>query len=453
MPLFPLSDLLTGIKSLSVKLTGSIPAGSEVIGTVRSLPSGVVRLRPSAVGSWFSVPTAVRYKNTQDRTYMTWTDKLGSIWIGAYDHNRGLFTEAKLADLGQANDHIIPAIVVRSDERLIVFYSNHNSDSLLRYRISANPEDITAFGAEQILATPSGTVTYAQVWRYNRTIAVFYRIMDTDFWYWACRVSTDDGDTWGVERRVFRHPLQFYLKGAQHPEILQRIVFGVTQHPDAAGTGSTYSLYSVRIGLDTGSVFLNAGDAAIGNIFTGTGLPLDITSLKLQWDARLDPDGGKAWIWDVSFIRGTPALPEHNDGWFWLWFAKIVSQTDHRYMLVRDGYPAVQITPAGGTIATSSQPFPQPSYSAGIAAAKVLEQYGTAWLVRKSSTDWILEEWRTPDGGSTWANKALLTDPAFRPLRPVAVVNAHPSLPIVFFRGAYSNYTQFLTDLYAYMPT
>lgn len=400
---------------------------------------GIVSLFDSAGWSWFTVPIALHHQGRSNQTYISWLDREGKVWIGAYDHATSRFTPTVLAPLGEVDDHDVAAILLRADGRLSVFYTKHNRDAFLRYRVSTHPEDSRSWEAEQSLPTPSGTVTYAQVWRWETTVVVFYRILDRDMWYWACRVSKDDGQTWGPEQRVVRHGLQFYIKGTQHPIHRERLVFGVTQHPDRAGDRQTYSLYSMRVDLKTGDVLLDENGARLGNVFDGSQLPVEMTSLKLRWDATKDPDHGKAWIWDVSMDDGMRS---------WLWFAKIVSARDHRYAVVDENGLVYEFARAGGTIDGESEP----SYSGGLTVPKVSEPPGTVWLVRQSSSGcrWTLEEWHTPDGGATWVTRELLRGGESHPLRPVAVVDADPSLPLVFLGGVYKHYTQVLTALYAY---
>src|SRR5690242_1254601 len=72
--------------------------------------------------SWFADPRAVYYAGAHRRTYAGWVGAGGDIRVLAYDHDTHAFATAVLQRSVQADDHANPAMVVRPDRRLEVFY-------------------------------------------------------------------------------------------------------------------------------------------------------------------------------------------------------------------------------------------------------------------------------------------------------------------------------------------
>src|SRR5689334_1300365 len=107
--------------------------------------------------SWFADPRAVYHAGQHKRTYVGWVGTHGDIRVLSYDYGTKTITTALLQNGVQADDHADPAILVRPDGRLQVFYSAHNG-SLMFYRVSTHPEDITSWGPVQFIppSTPGG---------------------------------------------------------------------------------------------------------------------------------------------------------------------------------------------------------------------------------------------------------------------------------------------------------
>jgi hypothetical protein len=108
---------------------------------------------------WFSEPRVIHFSGVHDSTYFGYVTNAGTINAGQYDHETKTLKTFTLGTF-EPDDHNNPAIDVLRDGKIIVFYSRHNLDNSLRYRISSAPEDITTLGAERVLTT-SGLTTYA----------------------------------------------------------------------------------------------------------------------------------------------------------------------------------------------------------------------------------------------------------------------------------------------------
>ena len=62
----------------------------------------------------------------------------------------------------EADDHDLPAFLVRPDDRILAVYSKHGRDKNVRYRITTNPGDTSAWGSELIYYHEPYNVTYSR---------------------------------------------------------------------------------------------------------------------------------------------------------------------------------------------------------------------------------------------------------------------------------------------------
>ena len=94
---------------------------------------------------WFADPRAVRQGDT---TYISYITAIGDIMISAYDHRAGRLATVrlheKLKQMGTTkDDHGNPSMLIRSDGRIMVFYSGHSTPPMY-CRVSKAPLDISA---------------------------------------------------------------------------------------------------------------------------------------------------------------------------------------------------------------------------------------------------------------------------------------------------------------------
>lgn len=276
------------------------------------------------------------------------------------------------------NNHDPASIGFTLDGRVICFYSAHN-DTKLRYRISTNPEDISAFGSELFLTIPTETAYNHQ--HYLSTPGrhyVHYRQALKD----TMARSSADLATWDTAR-------SWVNSGTQRPYTLSvsngidRIdLFFSTGHPN--DTGVISSLYHAYIKIDAAGteVFYKSDGTVIG---AGPATP---TNATLVYDGSVY----EAWNTDIKIgVDGHPRVI----------FTKYVNiNTDHRHMFVRfDGtnwLTPVQITTAGGYL------FSATGWSDGQAifdARNLDVVYATVSVTGKK----VLKEFVTEDNGLTWA--------------------------------------------------
>jgi len=118
--------------------------------------------RASGAWCWFADPRAV---SASGKTWFGYTRQAGIstgngiIGVTELDHTTGLATEYQLktTTVGWADDHTNPTFLIRPDGRLVAFYCEHTSTVGIRYRISVNAHDASAWGAESTILAPSGS--------------------------------------------------------------------------------------------------------------------------------------------------------------------------------------------------------------------------------------------------------------------------------------------------------
>lgn len=102
----------------------------------------------------------------------------GNVEVVEYDMNAG---GASVRTVLHANynsdDHAAPAFLPLPDNRILAVYAKHGNDAYIRYRISTNPNEATAWSTEQIYTAAAG-VTYSNVYRLSAENSGSGRIYD-----------------------------------------------------------------------------------------------------------------------------------------------------------------------------------------------------------------------------------------------------------------------------------
>lgn len=193
-------------------------------------------LRGEFTGSycWFAEPRAISENGT---TWLSYTkispsdQPYGSVCVQQRNHYTGVVTEYLLVTAyNWFDDHANATFLIRPDGRLIAFYCYHGDNTGIAYRISVNPYDASAWGAQVRFnigsAGPWG-LTYpspVMLSSEGNNVYVFYRDGDSNFSYVT---STDmatvaapasDGAaqtaaTWSTLSVVIAKPGDYTIKG------------------------------------------------------------------------------------------------------------------------------------------------------------------------------------------------------------------------------------------------
>lgn len=377
---------------------------------------------------WFNDPRAIYYKGIHEQTYISWVNRSGDIMIGAYDHTTGQYHEKMLFPKLEADDHDNPALFIRNDGRLIVFFSKHTTAPGHRL-ISTNPEDISSWGEDYQYGE---NVTYPYPFQADNQIFVFYRGLN---WHPTLMVSNDNGQS-------FDPPAQIIAGGGARPYIRYcqdktgaiHMAF-TTGHPRDVSTNKIY--YAC---FKNGQFF--KADGTLIKAFTGTASALNIDNNEAE--TVYDASQGKGWIWDIAVDQNNRPV---------MVYAAFPSDTDHRYRYARwtgTQWEQHQITTAGKwfpqTLPGSTES--EPNYSGGITFDS--NDPSVLYLSKQVKSSFEIFRFVTPDQGITWDSTALTWN------TPPSLVNIRPFVPrnhkkgffdLVWLRGSYVHYTNYSTSL------
>ena len=401
------------------------------------LPHELVKRTVVGVGawSWFTNPRAVYHSGTYERTYVGSVSTSGSIVVTQYTHTTGDITQTTVTASLEADDHDHAALLVRpSDSKLVAFYSKHNADTSLRYAVSTNAEDATAWGSEST-TTFSGRVTYANpiiVADDSNACYVFSRIEEgTGDFRWSYKRTTDYS-TWGSEVEVWDGgATQSYMHVAKNGT--GRIDFFASDgHPSTNGNTSLYHFYAAWDSGTSSLKWYNSGG-------TEQTLPMTPSNATLIYDGSGGQDG-----WNHQIAIDGSGYPR-------VLFQKRVSATgtgDMRIMFARWNGSAwttpVEITAAGGYVYSS-----EPAYC-GVSCFDGSD-LNTVYLGKEVSGVYEIQKWVTSDTGATWSKDADITtggvsgQPNFRPFSPLGHTGR---LACLWTSGVYTSYTNYRMNIH-----
>ena len=387
--------------------------------------------------TWYTNPRAIYHNGTNERVYLGTIDGAGTLYVGQYDHVTGAYTHTTLTTGFEIDDHNNASIFVRpSDGKLIALYTKHSVDTTLRYKISTNAEDATAWGTEQT-STYSGNITYANpvlLADDSNACYVFSRVKEAEGDYRLSYKRTVDFSTWGSE-------VEFWDTGAFFPYMhcmgngSGRIdFFASDKHPIDSGDSSLYHFYCQWVA--GALVWYNSAG-------TSQTLPMDTTKATLVYDGTGAVDGWNHQI-DID-----------SNGYPRVLFQKIVSSTgtgDHRLMFARWNGSAwttpVEITALGGYVYSGQVSYTGCACFDGADINKV-------YVGKEVSSIYEIQEWVTTDSGATWTKSRDITTGSAsgtQNLRPFSPKNHNGRLACLWSAGTYTSYTSYGLSTYCDPP-
>lgn len=381
-------------------------------------------VQASADGIWGNSASYTAAVYHSGATYLGVSAQTGGATVVRFDHASNTDSSFSLNSSVGPSDHSAPTVVIRSDGRILAMYSKHNDNSGLRYRISTNPGDISAWGAEQLLTTGTPNVTYAYVVQLDAVMVLFFR-NNVNFFY---RLSFDQGSTWSGVTWCFTYANE---AGRPYPYPLKtganEIDFVLCQQDGTLAI--VPSIYHVKATWN-GSGFNWTNTAG--------------TAITLPVDAA---DGDATLIYNdpTAYTTFWATTKRHTDGNLWVLIRRLSSATNVAYLLVRQSgsswLPAVSVAPGGYPTSV------QPDYTGDCCFDPLDATLVYASSGATSGGPMEIALYRTTDGGDTWAKVRDITTGTSAPtrnFRPVSVVNA-PSdgARVAFIKGSYSGYTSF----------
>jgi len=388
-------------------------------------------LNPDGAWCWFNDPRAVYHKGIREQTYFSWVNRSGDILIASYNHTNGEYKETVLFPKLEVDDHDNPAIFIRNDGHLIVFFSKHTTAPGHRF-ISKNPEDISSWGEDYQYGE---NVTYPYPFQVGNQIYVLYRGLN---WHPTLIVSNDNGLTFGAPQQIIAGGgARPYTRFCQDKTGAIHFAF-TTGHPRDVANNKIY--YAC---LRDGKFY--KADGTFIKEFTGTSSALTID--KNEAETVYDASKGKGWIWDITVDEGNQPV---------MVFASFPSDTDHRYHYARwtgTQWFSKEITNGGKwfpqTIAGGTES--EPNYSGGIIMD--YNDPSIVYLSKQVKNSFEIFRFTTPDKGTTWDSTAITWN------TPSNLVNVRPIVPrnhkkgyfdLLWMRGSYIHYTNYNTAIVYY---
>lgn len=361
---------------------------------------------------WWTQPRATR---VGERLFLGGIASNGEVYAATLDVRDRTVEKVVLARL-EPDDHNNPAILAVPGKPVLAFYSRHDADNVVRYRIGSRDEDIGEWHEERELRF-DGITTYAQAHAVGDAVHLFTRVGDTR---WGYDRSDDWGEAWHRPTDFLALPTdqETYMSTALRADG-RTLRVAVAGHPKNYERQPWHEIRACVVDLVTGDISLPSGRRLLASLRDGAGLPVSGAELELVYEA---PSERTVNLFDVS-----------DGGIFEIAFVSKVSgdesTDDARYHVasLRDGaWRTEQVAPAGAIFGYIHAGF----YVGGIAFPHETAG-GRVLLSREQRGLWHLERWDRADGGA-WSLAHEVFDPSpARIVRPWPVRNPPTGLDIV----------------------
>ncbi|MEX0928466.1 MAG: BNR-4 repeat-containing protein [Balneolales bacterium] len=369
----------------------------------------------------------------------------GNITVTTYDFTSGETEVVVLHEKLQADDHNVPALMVRPDGRYLTAYTRHSSDNYMRYRISEEPGNASKWVPEQLVDV-GGQACYSNLHRledegltYN-----FHRGRDWDPNY---MISDDDGDSWTYGGKLWEFPDRPYPRYASNGRD-QIHVITTEAHPRDY-TNSIYHGY-----ISKGTIYKTDGSQA-GKLSTGTESairPTDLTLIfqgdedNVAWTSsiELDDDGHPYIGYSVTKDR-----VEQGSGGF-----------DHRYRYARwDGsqWNDHEIAYAGTRLYTNEDEYTglitlNPVNPDMVYISTDAHPVSGEPLISEANGERHYEIFQgiTEDMGATWNWEPVTENSQTDNIRPVILADESYQA-VLWLRGDYRSYTDYNLEVVGFV--
>lgn len=256
-----------------------------------------IQLSDNSSWCWFQDKRAVLH---EAKVYFSGVTSDGKNIVSAWDLNDYNTSTTVLTDgLLPPDDHNVGALMIRPDGKILTVYAGHGIDSLVRYRTSQNPLDITDWEEEKVFKT-NGRVTYSNVFRLNESGITynFFRGNENNPHY---LISKDDGNTWAFGGRLFEYRGRSYLRYASDGQ--KRIHFITTDGHPRHFNNNIYHGY-----IENEQLFRSDG-TLVGPLSKSEKSPYKPSDFTLVYDGDLNTRTDVAWTSDIQLdVEGNPYI-------------------------------------------------------------------------------------------------------------------------------------------------
>ena len=381
----------------------------------------------NAIYSWWTGPLAVNRYVQGEKTFLAYVDSEGTMGIMVWDQTTGTHERTELAQFEQ-DDHNAPAIAFMADGRVVVFYARHNKDHLLRYRISLEPESISAFGKEHTIES-QGTVTYIQALAVTDTeLTILWRSGSCQWSYatFACSADIARGvhEGFNTSEKIWLDAGAglYYLQAVLAPDRSIRLfMYG---HPLGEPERN-----EIRYGsIDEDGNIHAADQAPLGRI-NDLSVPLHPTDFQLAYRPSA---GHKVRLLDVAHGT-TPRFVAAC-------FSNTQDAMYREFYLDGAEFLSSEITAAGIPIEV---PAGGNYYFGGASFVKADDQ--TIYLSREAEERWSIEQWVKDE--TSWRLSQTIAESDAKLFRPYTLFNAVDGYRVAYVHGQYLSYTDYSTDI------
>lgn len=360
---------------------------------------------------WWTRPRATRIGN---HVYFAGMDHEGGMVAARYELCSGAVHRRKLAQF-EDDDHNNPALLAVEGKPLVCFYSRHDAEEGLRYRISGSSLSLDDWHPERIL-TFGGSTTYAQVHNVKGTLHLFTRVNETR---WGWRMSSDWAQSWSAPRDFlsFDTDQQVYMATSLLADGRTMRV-AVSGHPKQYEHKPLHDVWACLVDLETGTVTLASSGKEIGNLRTGAAMPLDYSALELVHRTAPDRtvnlfDVSSGPVFEIGYVSKIRDDMTTRDGW-------------HHVASLRDGRWLVDdVAPTGRKFG-----YIDAGLYVGSIAFPERAADGQLYLTREAEGLWHFEYRQRRDDGQ-WVATELGAPEAQRLARPWPVTPPSPELAVV----------------------
>lgn len=388
------------------------------------------QVRADGIWTWLTDPRAVCYNGA---TYVGCITSLGDAVITKFVHATGVSSSFVLHSTLQVDDHNNVAVMLFADGRIGAFYCAHNDAGGHRYRVSTNPEDITAWGGENVLSLgitlPVSYSNPQNLYQDQARTWLFFRSGGGGGTSGLAYKTTADLNTWTTQVDVWKKTgvTPYYVLTGDDKK---RFHFAATDLHPVEGQSSIYHFYMELDATNTPKWYRSDG-----TLITPA-LPIATADATRVYDGTTV----RGWVWDIAIgVDGNPRIlgtryPANNG-------------TDIRYMhWAWDGYAWQQ------TEITSDGPglySPEVYYAGGICFDG--DNPDIVYLSRPDAGGVRqIEEWRIANNGASWTKfRSITTGGTLLNARPFSPKNHSRNAVVLWWNGTYTSFNSYNTNINA----
>lgn len=150
---------------------------------------------PNGNMSMFNGTNAVQHNGV---VYIGWVNSSGYSGVSSYNLDTGTAVHTPLSSFAEVDAHNTTSVEVLPDGRILAMYMRHNDAAGPSWRISTNPEDVSSFGAEQVMGDIVDATTYPNLIYLSAPGRMYYHSRygwEKTLW----RYTSNSGTSWSVK--------------------------------------------------------------------------------------------------------------------------------------------------------------------------------------------------------------------------------------------------------------